>query len=425
VLAPTIVETTPEPFVEATSAADEVGDDRDKIQTGDRVMLIVDNDEGFSRILLDLAREKGFKGLVTSSGAAAPALAREYKPDAITLDIRLPDISGYRVLDRMKNDPAMRHIPVYIISTDEEGASGLQMGAMGVLPKPIKTKEALDRAFDTIKAFVDHSTRKLLLVAPRAEERKTALELIGSYDTETTVAESADEALSLLHDRRFDCVVFEPAELDESAVKFIETASSLWEDASMPLIVYSRQELPAEVDAQLKRLMQRMAVKRVATPAELLDQTALYLHRPVAKMPELHRAMLDDLHPNSSVLAGKKVLIVDDDIRNIFAVTSVLERHQMVIAAAETGRTAIEILQNDPEIDIVLMDIMMPEMDGHDTMRAIRKLPQFKNLPIVAVTAKAMKGDREKCIESGAWDYLSKPIDSEQMLRVLRAWLWR
>ncbi len=424
--APTdVLESVPEPFVEASSTVDEVGDDRNKIQTGDRVLLIVDNDEGFSRILFDLAHEKGFKALVTSSGAATPALAREYKPDAITLDIRLPDISGYRVLDRLKNDPTLRHIPVYVISTDEEGASGLQMGAMGILAKPIKTKEALERAFDNIKAFVDHSTRKLLLVAPQADERQAALDLIGGDDTETTVAGSADEALSLLHDRRFDCVVFQPAELDESVVKFVEAASTLWEDASMPLIVYSPQELPAEVDAQLKRLMQGMAVRRVASPAELLDQTALYLHRVVAKMPGPHRAMLDDLHPNSSVLAGKKVLIVDDDIRNIFAVTSVLERHQMVIASAETGRAAIEILQNDPEIDIVLMDIMMPEMDGHDTMRAIRKLPQFKNLPIVAVTAKAMKGDREKCIESGAWDYLSKPIDSEQMLRVLRAWLCR
>jgi CheY-like chemotaxis protein len=299
------------------------------------------------------------------------------------------------------------------------------MGAMGILAKPIKTKEALERAFDHIKAFVDHSTRKILLVAPKSADRRATLDLIGGDDVETSAAESPEEALSQLHDRRFDCVVFEPDTLDENIVKFVETAGTLWDDASMPLIVYSPQELPPEVDARLKRLMQGMAVKRVASPAELLNQTALYLHRPVAKMPEPLRAMLDDLHPNSSVLAGKKVLIVDDDIRNIFAVTSVLERHQMLIASAETGRSAIEMLQNDPEIDIVLMDIMMPEMDGHDTMRAIRKLPQFKNLPIVAVTAKAMKGDREKCIESGAWDYLSKPIDSEQMLRVLRAWLCR
>ncbi|HEV2970212.1 MAG TPA: response regulator, partial [Pirellulales bacterium] len=421
----TAVEAAPEPFVEATSVADEVGDDRDKIQTGDRVMLIVDNDEGFSRILLDLAREKGFKGLVTSSGAAAPALAREYKPDAITLDIRLPDISGYRVLDRMKNDPAMRHIPVYIISTDEEGASCLQMGAMGVLAKPIKTKEALDQAFDKIKTFVDHSNRQLLFVAPQSAERQAVLDLVASDDTETTVTESVDEALELLRRRRFDCVVLQPVALDEGILKFAEQAGAMWPDATVPVVIYSPRELPPELDVQLKRLMQGMVVKRVASPAELLDRTSLHLHRPVAKMPEPHRIMLDDLHPNSAVLANKKVLVVDDDIRNIFAITSVLERHQMAIESAETGRAAIEILQSTPDIDIVLMDIMMPEMDGLDTMRAIRRLPQFKNLPIVAVTAKAMKGDREKCIEAGAWDYLSKPIDSEQMMRVLRAWLCR
>jgi hypothetical protein len=299
------------------------------------------------------------------------------------------------------------------------------MGAMGVLAKPIKTKEALDQAFDTIKTFVDHSNRQLLYVASPSAEREEALELIASDDTETTVAESIDEALPLLSKRRFDCVVYQPIELNEGVLKFAEQAGAMWPDAVIPVVIYSPLELPPEIDAQLKRLMQGMVVKRVASPAELLDRTALHLHRPVAKMPEPHRIMLDDLHPNSAVLANKKVLIVDDDIRNIFAITSVLERHQMAIESAETGRTAIEILQSTPDIDIVLMDIMMPEMDGLDTMRAIRRLPQFKNLPIVAVTAKAMKGDREKCIEAGAWDYLSKPIDSEQMLRVLRAWLCR
>ena len=418
-------EHAPEPFIEAAAVSDEVGDDRNKIQPGDRVMLIVDNDEGFSRILLDLAREKGFRGLVTSSGAAAPALMREYKPDAVTLDIRLPDISGFRVLDRLKNDPSLRHIPVYIISTDEQGASGLQMGAMGVLAKPIQTKEALEQAFDTIKSFVDQSARKLLLIAADGAERHELESLIGGDDVETTIAASPDEALALLRERRFDCIVFEPTALDEGVVKFAVAAGALWQDAVVPLIIYSLRELPAEIDSPLKRLMQEMVVKRAGSPAELLDLTALHLHRPVEKLPEAYQRMLDDLHPNGSVLAGKKVLIVDDDIRNIFAVTSVLERHQMAIAAAETGRAAIEILLNTPDIDVVLMDIMMPEMDGHDTMRAIRKLPQFKNLPIVAVTAKAMKGDREKCIESGAWDYLSKPIDTEQMLRVLRAWLSR
>ncbi|HEY2147011.1 MAG TPA: response regulator, partial [Pirellulales bacterium] len=420
-----VLQQSPEPFVESAVVIDEVGDDRNKIQPGDHVLLIVDNDEGFARILLDLAREKGFRGLVTSSGAATPALIREYKPDAVTLDIRLPDISGYRVLDRLKNDPSMRHVPVYIISTDEQGASGLQMGAMGVLAKPIQTKETLEQAFDTIKAFVEHPTRTLLLVAPDSDERGELEALLGGDEIEIAAVASPEEALVMLRDEQFDCIVFETAGADDGAVEFAEAAGALRPDSNVPLVVYSPRELLPEIDAALKRLMQSMVIKCAGSPAELLDLTALQLHRALAKLPEAQQRMLDDLHPHGSLLAGKKVLIVDDDIRNIFAITSVLERHQMAIAAAETGRAAIEILQTSSDIDIVLMDIMMPEMDGLDTMRAIRKLPQFKNLPIVAVTAKAMKGDREKCIEAGAWDYLSKPIDSEQMLRVLRAWLSR
>ena len=413
------------PFVEATSVVDEVGDDRNKIQAGDRVLLIVDNDEGFSRILLDLAREKGFKGLVTSLGAATLALVREFKPDAITLDLRLPDISGYRVLDRLKNDPAMRHIPVHVISTDDDGASCLQLGAMGILPKPIQTREDLERTFDRIKTFVDQTTRTLLVVASQPEVRRAVLDVIGGDDMEATVVESPADAVARLVERRFDCIVAQSEELDDRLAELFEAAGRLWPAAPIPLILYSPRELPPEFESRLQRLPPEAVFKRVSTPGELLDQTALYLHRPLVKMSEQQRALLEELHPSGTVLAGKKALIVDDDIRNIFAVTSVLERQHMAIASAETGLAAINILQTTPDIEIVLMDIMMPEMDGLDTMRAIRKLPQFKNLPIVAVTAKAMKGDREKCIEAGAWDYLSKPIDTEQMLRVLRAWLCR
>jgi CheY-like chemotaxis protein len=402
----------------------EVGDDRAAIHSGDRVLLIVENDLAFARLLLDLARDRGFKGLVTSLGAAALAMAREYKPDALTLDIFLPDIDGWRVLERLKNDVLTRHIPVCVISTDEARERALSSGALAFVAKPIKTKEVVDGLLDRLKDFVGRSVKSLLLLESDKARCDRIFETLGGSDTQVTSVADVPAALQMLRERRIDCIVVNPRlpGLAPALAGELERAPAI---ARLPVIVYGDGQVVHDDDGGWKKLEEVCTVRRVHSPERLLDQVALFLHREVAKLPEAKRRLLENLHSSDKVLPGKKVLIVDDDMRNIFALSTVLEEHDMTVVSADNGRDAIRILQTQPDVDIVLMDIMMPEMDGIDTMREIRKIPPLKTLPIIAVTAKAMKGDREKCIEAGAWDYLSKPVDTEQMLAVLRAWLHR
>jgi HAMP domain-containing protein/signal transduction histidine kinase/CheY-like chemotaxis protein len=413
----------PSPLDLEPPLVNEVGDDRDNIQPGDHVLLIVENDLGFARFLLDSAREKGLKGLVTSLGAAALALARSFQPDAMTLDILLPDIEGWRVLDRLKNDMATRHIPVCVISTEEAFERARGSGAFCFVAKPVKTKDVLDALLDNLTDFVSRKSKSLLLLEPSDARRDRILETIDGNDIQVTTVPDGASALQMLQERRIDCMVVDADLPDMPAAKFANELQDTV-NSNLPVIVYADEEAAVD-DEGWKKLAQACTLRRVHSPERLLDQTAYFLHRNVAKLPEDQRLILENLHQSNQVLAGRKVLVVDDDIRNIFALSTVLEEHEMVTLSAETGRDAIRILQTEPDIDVVLMDIMMPEMDGIDTMREIRKIPKLKGLPIIAVTAKAMKGDREKCIEAGAWDYLSKPVDPEQMLAVLRAWLHR
>jgi CheY-like chemotaxis protein len=402
----------------------EVGDDRDDIQPGDRILLIVENDLGFARFLLDTAHEKGYKGLVTSLGASALALTREYKPDAITLDIYLPDIEGWRVLERLKNDVATRHIPVTVISTDDSRERALASGALAFIAKPIQSRDVLDALLIELSDFVSRPMKSLLVVEPDGDRRNKIIEAVGADDVQVTAVGDSEAALQMLAERRIDCVVLSPqaAEVAADFMAGADGAECLMQ--RLPVIVYGEGESEGDGPAW-KRLGEVCTLRRAHSPDRLLDLSTFFLHRNVAKLPEEKRRQLVDLHLSNKVLAGKKVLIVDDDMRNIFALSTVLEEHEMKIVPADNGRDAIKTLLEDPDVDIVLMDIMMPEMDGMETMREIRKIAKLKNLPIVAVTAKAMKGDREKCIEAGAWDYLSKPVDTEQMLAVLRAWLHR
>jgi signal transduction histidine kinase/DNA-binding response OmpR family regulator/HAMP domain-containing protein len=412
---------------ETPKLVNEVGDDRDTVQAGDPLLLIVENDLQFARLLLDAAREKGFKGLVTSLGAAALAMTREYKPDAITLDICLPDIEGWRVLDRLKNDIATRHIPVCVLSTEEVSERAIAEGALSVVTKPFKNRETLEGLLETIRDFVSRRVKELVVVGGDQTRREHIVDAIGGDEFRVTPADTGADALELIHQRKIDCLVLDSAPPDMSTEAFLHRVGADPSTTTFPVILYDDAPARTNYDGpvQIKGLAPHLALRQVCSPERLLDQTAMFLHAPVAKLPDAKRQVLEQLYQADQVLAGKKVLIVDDDIRNIFALTSVLEWRNMETFSAETGRDAIKLLLAQPEIDIVLMDIMMPEMDGIDTMRAIRKLPQFNALPIIAVTAKAMKGDREKCIEAGAWDYLSKPVDTEQLLSVLRAWLHR
>jgi CheY-like chemotaxis protein len=405
-------------------------DDSTNIRSGDRVLLIVENDGSFSRLLMDVAHENGFKALVAGRGAVALQMARELRPDAITLDINLPDIDGWRVLNRLKDEESTRHIPVQVITTEEERERGLRLGAMGVLTKPIKTKAQLDETFARVRDFTRPRTRNLLLIEGDEAMRRQLTDLLAAEDlriTGVSTAEAAEQTLKAPPEgpTEFDVIVTGMDLPDRRGFDLIDEVREMSGLREVPMMVYSQRELSKKEELHLKRLTQTTVLKDVRSPERLLDEVCLFLHRPIAGLSAERQQMLSGLHRTGTVLAGKKVLIVDDDIRNIFAMTSILEAHQMQILSSETGKGAIEMLQKHPDIDVVLMDIMMPDMDGYDTMRAIRKLTKFRSLPIIALTAKAMKGDREKCIEAGASDYVSKPVDTEQLLAMLRVWLYR
>jgi hypothetical protein len=402
----------------------EVGDDRTFIQPGDRVVLIIEDDPAFSRFLMDLAHDQGLKALVASRGANGLALAREMKPHAITLDISLPDVDGWRVLDRLKDDPTTRHIPVYMISVTDEPERSLQHGALGFLHKPAD-KEALSGVLSTIKSFIERQVKNLLVVEDDEVQRQSIVELIGNGDVKITAVATGQEALDTLESQHFDCMVLDLLLPDIPGLEVIQRLKKQPTLRSLPIVVYTAKDLARKEETQLKRLSQTIILKDVKSPERLLDETSLFLHRNTASLPDAKREILERLHRSDTVLAGKRVLIVDDDIRNIFAMTSVLERHKMDVVAAESGKDALEQMEKSPAPDIVLMDIMLPEMDGYETTRRIREKPEFKALPIIALTAKAMKGDREKCIEAGASDYIAKPVDTEQLLSLLRVWLYR
>jgi len=363
--------------------------------------------------------------LIAPRGASAIALARDYNPAIITLDLNLPDIDGWRVLSRLKKDHSTRHIPVYIITTEEDSGRGLRMGAIGVATKPFKTREALDEIVARIKTFVEQKKRRLLLVHHDEAERNVLAALVAGPDVELVAAATGADAVAAIDAGGFDAIVVVSHLPDMSVGDFSEAIRRRPSLAEVPLIAYLPEGANKKTEATIKKLGQSTVLREARSPERLLDEVCLFLHRPINAVPEEKRQVLRRLHEDDSILAGKKVLIVDDDIRNIFATTSILEPHKMHILSAENGRDAIERLQQNPDVAVVLMDIMMPDMDGYDTMQAIRRLSRFRSLPIVAVTAKAMKGDREKCIEAGASDYISKPVDTEQLLATLRAWLHR
>jgi CheY-like chemotaxis protein/signal transduction histidine kinase len=404
-------------------AASEISDDRNSIFDGERVVLIVEDDLNFAHILLDLAREKNFKGIVATRGDAALALARKYKPDAITLDIKLPDRDGWTVLDRLKHDPNTSHIPVHIISGEEQRQRALHLGAITHLQKPV-SREDLASAFDNITAFADRRVRRLLVVEDDDTQRMSIVELIGNGDVTTTAVATGQEALDALQAEPFDCMVVDLKLPDMTGFELIEKIQKDLGRADLPIIVYTGKELTAKEETQLRRVADAIIVKEVSSPERLLSETALFLHRVEANLPEPKRRMLEQLHRRDPVLAGRKVLIVDDDVRNIFALTSALESHNMEVVHAENGQEGIDTLRSTPGVEAVLMDIMMPGMDGYEAIQAIRGMEQFKHLPIIALTAKAMKADRDRCIEAGASDYISKPLDIDQLLSLLRVWLY-
>ena len=406
-----------------TMVTGNVKDDRHKIQPGDQVMLIVEDDLHFANILMDFAHDHGFKVLVAMQGEVALALAKQYRPDAITLDIHLPDTNGWSVLDQLKHEATTRHIPVHIISVDNEEERGLKLGSLASTPKPVD-KASLDATFARLEEFLARKTKRLLVVEDNELEREHIIEMIGE-GVEISATETGAEALEQLKQKRFDCLVLDLGLPDASGFDVVDEIKKDPSLHTLPIIVYTARDLTQEEENRLKMASTQVIIKDARSPEQLLDQVTLFLHRAESDLPFAKQKILQHVRKSDPVLAGRKVLIVDDDVRNIFSLTAVLERHRMQVVYVENGKDAISMLEKEPGIEIVLMDVMMPEMDGYETMRAIRKQPKLKSLPIISLTAKAMKGDREKCIEAGASDYITKPVNTEQLLSLLRVWLYR
>ncbi|HEX6835699.1 MAG TPA: response regulator, partial [Polyangia bacterium] len=433
-----------------------IEDDREHLRPGDRVLLVIEDDVKFARILMGMARDSGFKVVVANRGDVGLSLANELSPDAITLDIQLPVVDGWKVLDRLKRNPRTRHIPVHVISVTDAKRRGASLGAFAYLEKPV-SKEALDGAFDHMKTFLDEKVRRLLLVEDDAQERRSISALVTSdgadSDVETVSVATGEEALAALSRDRFDCMIIDLVLPSLSGFNLIEKvrADARWKD--LPIVVYTGKDLSRDEEQRLKKQVESLIVKSgIKSHDRLLQDTALFLHRvdrraQAAAPPVLHgRGDADEGGGDEAggageasatarrrapavgavddrELAGRRVLVVDDDVRNIFAMTSVLESHGVEVIYAENGLMALEKLESTPGIDVVLMDVMMPEMDGYETMRHIRSDTRFSSLPIIAVTAKALKDDREKCVEAGASDYLPKPIDNDRLIELIRMWV--
>jgi HAMP domain-containing protein/CheY-like chemotaxis protein/signal transduction histidine kinase len=416
----------PAPTVAAVveRSVEQIPDDRLEIQPGDAILLIVEDDPHYARILLDLARDKGFKVLLAMRGDDALDLAKQYQPTAVSLDVFLPDMLGWNVLSQLKQNPLTRHIPVQIVTLDEDRQHGLARGAFSFVTKPT-TREGISEALSKIKDFAQPRRRRLLVVEDNKVEQMSIQELLGHDDIEIVSAGTGGEALDIMRKGPCDCVVLDLRLPDMSGFEVLEHMRSEQALADVPVVVFTGRELSANEDAQLHTMARSIVVKGVESPERLLDETALFLHRVFTDLPTEKQRMLERLNSSDEDLVGRTVLLVDDDSRNIFALSSVLERRGMNVLTATTGNEAIELIKQTPELAIVLMDIMMPEMDGYQTIASIRDNPAYRRLPIIALTAKAMKGDREKCLEAGASDYLAKPVNTEQLLSALRMWLHR
>ncbi|MFM9280374.1 response regulator [Paenibacillus jiagnxiensis] len=398
-------------------------DDRERIGPKDKVLLIIEDDVNFANILIEMARNRGYKALSALQGDKGLEMAKTYLPDAIILDIQLPVMDGWSILGELKSNSATRHIPVHVISVIDDVKQGLMMGAIAYLKKP-STKESLDKAFVQISSYMDSKLKRLLIVEDNDTQRQSIIELIGHDDVAITAVSTGQEALDELRSQHYDCMVLDLMLTDMTGFDLLDRIRDDESLSDLPIIIYTGKELDSKEEMRLRKYAESIIIKDVKSPERLLDETTLFLHRVEANLPEDKRRILQKLYNKEELFEGKNILLVDDDIRNVFALSSVLEGYRMNVTFAENGKEALELLQGDTRFDLVLMDMMMPEMDGYETMRHIRNMPEYEKLPIIALTAKAMKDDRAKCIEAGASDYVKKPIQTDQLLSLMRVWLY-
>jgi HAMP domain-containing protein/CheY-like chemotaxis protein/signal transduction histidine kinase len=397
-------------------------DDRENLEPGDRVVLIVEDDQPFARIVADTARLRGLKVVIASDGASGIQLARKLKPSAIALDLRLPDVEGWLVLDRLKHDAATRHIPIAIFSADEQEHRALRLGAACFVQKPTQLS-VVEQTLAELLVIHEGSPRRLLLVEDNEAERDALVELIGGEGVQITAVGSAEAALKALEGPPFQCLVTDLGLPDMNGFALLGAIQTRFESNTPPVIVYTGRDLTEREEVDLRRLADVIIVKDVSSPERLLYETSLRLHRESSQLSARQQQLISELEAASLDLDGAKILVVDDDVRNIFAMTSALESHGANVIYAENGRDGLALLETNPDVRAVLMDIMMPEMDGYEVMRRIRQEPSHRGLPVIAVTAKAMRSDREKCIQAGASDYIAKPVDLEHLLSLLRIWV--
>lgn len=399
-----------------------ISDDREVISDSDKTILIIEDDCKFAKILIDLTRANGFKCLHAKSGEKGIQLANEYQPSAIMTDIGLPGMDGWGVMRKLKDSPDTRHIPVYFMSASNKTMQAMRMGAIGFLSKPV-TMEDLEEALNTIEKTILRTVKQLLVVEDDESQRNSILELIGNGDVETTAVSTGEEAFEKLRSDNFDCMILDLGLSDMTGFELLEKIKRDEAISRLPIIVYTGKDLTREEEHKLRKYAESIIIKGVRSPERLLHEVSLFLHRIEANLPEDKIQMLRNIPGREVNLKDRKILIVDDDMRNIFALTNILEENGMQIVIGKNGIEGLANLERNPDTDLVLMDIMMPEMDGYEAMTEIRKRNEFKELPIIAITAKAMKGDRNKCIEAGANDYLAKPIDSDKLLSLMRVWL--
>jgi tubulin-specific chaperone A len=401
-----------------------VADDRDQLSEDDKVMLIIEDDHNFAEILLEQCHESDFKAIVTDNGEEGLRLADQYRLAGIILDIRLPGIDGWTVLSTLKSNPGTRHVPVHMMSAEEVSRKAMNQGAIGFLSKPVD-RDQMIKAFDRFESVINKKIKRLLIIEDDDKLRGVLVDLVANGDTETFEARSGQEAEELLNSQRFDCMVLDLGLPDCNGIDLLQRLTSTDDLVVPPVIIYTGRDLSREEERELNKYSESIIIKDARSQERLLDETSLFLHRMVESMPAQQQKIIADLYDRDQMFQGKKVLLVDDDMRNVFALSGVLEQKGMEVVIAEDGKKALAMLDQEEDIDIVLMDIMMPEMDGYEATQRIREQKQFWKLPIIALTAKAMKEDRDKCLEVGASDYLAKPVDVERLLSMMRVWLYR
>ncbi|MBF0189351.1 MAG: response regulator, partial [Magnetococcales bacterium] len=404
-----------------------IQDDRNGLTPGERSLLIIEDDQRFARIVADFARERGFKVLVAEDGETGLHFADYYQPSAIVLDIGLPNIDGWQVMATLKERTNTRHIPIHFMSAQDTMLDAMKSGAIGFLTKPVSMGQ-MQAAFDRILHVIDRPVKQLLLIEDDPVQVESLRQLIGNGDVETVIAQTGSDALEVLARQSFDCIVLDLGLPDMNGLELLESLRTQQEIRQVPVVIYTGRELEPDERAALDQYAQSIIIKNARSPERLLDDTALFLHRVESDLPAQQRQTIRMLHDPEAVFDGRTALLVDDDMRNIFSLSAVLQEKRMQVMTASNGREALEQLDQlaeDDSVDIILMDIMMPEMDGYEAMRQIRARERFGELPIIALTAKAMKGDRATCIKAGASDYLAKPVNTEKLLSMMRVWMYR